>query len=103
MQKLHRRYYPYFWSGISPLEPQKSKDINNLHPAFKLKRIIEYASFPDLLKYPFSEFKDHIDEIDIDKFWPRGGKREKLIRELLPYVKDSDSWEELFKKYINHE
>ena len=94
-------YHKYFWD-VSPLYPQKEKDINRLPPAYKLKRIIEYASFPNLIQYPFSEFKDHIDEIDIDKFWPRGSKREKLIRELLPYLKGSDSWEELFKKYIDH-
>jgi len=98
---MRKIYHKYFWD-VSPLYPQKEKDINRLSPAYKLKRIIEYASFPNFIQYPFSEFKDHIDEIDIDKFWQQG-KREKLIRELLPYVKDSDSWEELFKKYINHE
>ncbi len=46
----------YFWDGASGMSEE-----------FKLKRMLEYASFPDLLSYPLENLKKYISVIDVDK------------------------------------
>jgi len=55
--------------------------------------MIEYASFPDLIKYPFDEVKKYINRLNPDRLWT-GEERRKFIRLLLPYIEKSESWEE---------
>jgi len=86
---MHERYNKYFWDGKEGWSPD-----------YQLRRIIEYASFPDLIKYPFEEVKLHIDKINLDKLWT-GNKRKMLMIYLKPYIKHSDSWEEAIKKMMD--
>ena len=86
MLEIHKKY---FWDGTG-----------NISPEFILRRIIEYASFADLLKYPFEGVKEYIHFLNVDKF-RTGEKRKQLIKELLPYIDNSYSWEEAFEKLIN--
>ena len=46
----------YFWDGSE-----------NLSTRFKVRRMIEYASFPDMINFPFEEFKEGIEKIDLEK------------------------------------
>ncbi|MCP4158019.1 MAG: hypothetical protein GY757_60485, partial [bacterium] len=46
----------YFWDNT-----QGASD------AFKLKRLFEYASFPDLLKIPFDYVKTHFQGVDLNR------------------------------------
>jgi len=46
----------YFWDNT-----EKANDI------FKLRRIFEYASFPDLIKTPFDLIRKNIDAIELKK------------------------------------
>jgi hypothetical protein len=79
---MHSALDKYFWDGKEGLSGE-----------FKLRRIIEYASFPDLIKYPFDEVKKYINRINPDKLWT-GEERKRFIRLIMPYVEKSDSWEE---------
>jgi len=78
----------YFWDGK-----------NNLSKRFILRRTLEYAHFPDLLRSPYDLIKDHIDEIDIDKL-RTDPKRILFIKMILPYIKSSSSWEEAIEKAL---
>lgn len=84
-------FHKYFWD---------TQDKEKFSSIYKLQRIIEYASFPDLIKYPFAEFKQYIYHLDIDKLWT-GEKRKNFIKSLLPFIKNANNWDELFKQYIN--
>ncbi len=72
----------YFWDGKEGFSGE-----------FKLRRMIEYASFPDLIKYPFDEVKKYIKHLNPDRL-QTGEERKRFIRLLLPYIEESDSWEE---------
>jgi hypothetical protein len=85
MQKIHSKY---FWNGIE-----------NTSQTYRLRRIIEYAWFPDILRYPYSEFQEHIHEIDLSKL-RTSEKRIRLFRALLPYFERCNSWDELFDRFI---
>jgi hypothetical protein len=85
MQKIPDKY---FWDGK-----------NNLSEPFILKRILEYAHFPDLLKSSYGLLKDHIDEIDIDKL-RTSPKRILFIKMILPHIKTSSGWEEAIDKAL---
>jgi len=85
MQKILDKY---FWDGK-----------NNLSESFILKRILEYAHFPDLLRSSYDLLKDHIDEIDLDKL-RTSPKRILFIKMILPYIKTSSGWEEAIDKSL---
>ena len=80
---MHEALNKYFWDGIEGYSEK-----------FKLRRIIEYASFPDLLKYPFDKVQKYLPELNIDKF-RTGEKRKKFIKIILLHLSDFDSWEEI--------
>ncbi|VEN74926.1 conserved hypothetical protein [Candidatus Desulfarcum epimagneticum] len=85
----HKRLNKYFWDGQTHLtEP------------FRLRRIIEYASFPDLLLYPFDDLKRNISSIDIEKL-RTSEKRKEFIKILRPFIHSSDDWEEAVMKMTN--
>jgi len=67
---------------------------NNCSDKFKLIRLFEYASFPDLLKISFELVKKHILEIDINKL-----RTSESRKKFLQYIKENfskyNSWEEI--------
>jgi len=79
----------YFWDG----------NIDSFSPQFRLSRVIEYASFPDLLRYPFEEVKRVIDHISIEHLRV-GESRKKFLSYMKPYVQMSDSWDEAIGRYV---
>jgi hypothetical protein len=71
----------------------------NSSEVYKLKRIFEYASFPDLIKIPFKLVKKYIGEIDLKNLRTSNCRIEflKLIKQK---CQKSDSWEAaIFKDY----
>ena len=87
-QQLHKKLNKYFWDGQS-----------NISDSFILRRIIEYASFPDLLLYPFDLFKNHISLIHIEGL-RTCEKRKEFIKLLLPYIEHSETWDEAVMKML---
>ena len=79
----------YFWDGKT-----------NLSESFKLRRIIEYASFPDLLTYPFENAKRYIADIDIQGL-RADEKRKEFMKRLKPHIEKSESWENAIWKMID--
>lgn len=80
----------YFWDGK-----------NNLSEPFILKRVLEYAHFPDLLRSSYDLLKEHIDKIDLDKL-RTSPKRILFIKMILPHIKTSTDWEEAIDKALNY-
>lgn len=80
----------YFWDGAS----------DSFSEEFQLKRLIEYASFPDLLKTPFDLVLRNIDKIDLSKL-KTNKSRIELLSLLKYYITRSDSWDEAIKEYVN--
>ena len=79
----------YFWD--SPIE--------TFLPKFRLMRILEYASFPDLFSYPFDDFKTLLAKIELDSF--RIPESRKILLECIrPFLADSSSLEEAIKRYV---
>ena len=78
----------YFWDGSE-----------NLSTRFKLRRMIEYASFPDMINFPFEEFKEGIEKIDLEKL-RTSENRKRFIIMAKPHIAGSQSWEEIVEKMI---
>jgi hypothetical protein len=81
----------YFWDGSE-----------NLSTRFKVQRMIEYASFPDMINFPFKLFQEGIDGIDLDKL-RTAEKRKRFIIMAKTYIAGSQSWEEIVEKMITQE
>jgi hypothetical protein len=79
----------YFWDGEE-----------NVSGTYRLKRILEYASFPDLIAYPFGELKKYLQNIPIDKL-RTSQKRKDFIKLIMPFVSQAENWDDVFKKIIN--
>jgi len=90
---MQEMFYKFFWSG---------KNIDELSAKERLTRIVEYADFPHLIHYPYLEFKENIFLLNIDKLWT-DEVRKKFIKAILPYVKFSNSWDELLKSFIQNQ
>ena len=78
----------YFWDG----------DIN-LSEEYKLKRILEYASFPDLITYPVEDLKKYLPTINIDGLRTTE-KRKKFIKLIMPFLSDSQTWDDIINRLI---
>jgi hypothetical protein len=78
----------YFWDGSE-----------NLSTSFKVQRIIEYGSFPDMINFPFKEFQEGIKNIDIEKL-RTSEKRKRFMIVAKPHIADSQNWEEIVEKMI---
>jgi hypothetical protein len=78
----------YFWDGSE-----------NLSTRFKVQRMIEYASFPDMINFPFREFQQGIEKIDLEKL-RTSEKRKRFIIMAKPHIVGSQSWEEIVEKMI---
>jgi hypothetical protein len=74
--------YKYFWDHT-----------RNASDLFKLKRLLEYASFPDLLKIPFEIIKSNIHLIDVETLRTSGTRR-RFVKELQNYIHSSSDWDE---------
>lgn len=72
----------YFWDHT-----QSASDF------FKLKRLLEYASFPDLLLIPFEFLKSNIKRIDAEKLRTSQTRR-RFVREIQNYIDASGNWDE---------
>ncbi len=79
----------YFWDGEQ-----------NISETYRLKRILEYASFPDLITDPFGELNKHLQNIPIDKL-RTSQKRKDFIKLIMSFVSQAENWDDVFKKIIN--
>lgn len=72
----------YFWDHT-----------NNTSTLFKLKRLLEYANFSDLIKVPFKDIKENLKEIDIERL--RVSEIRKMFIKKLQLVEPNCStWDE---------
>lgn len=78
----------YFWDGV-----------DNTTTHFKVQRMIEYASFQDMILFPFKEFQEGIADIDPEKL-RTSEKRKRFIETAKPYIAGSRNWEEIIEKMI---
>lgn len=83
-----KQYDKYFWDGKT-----------GWSDGFIFRRIIEYASFEDLIQYPFSEVKLNIDTFQLEKL-RTGQKRKDFMMFLKQYIHSSNSWEEAIQKML---
>ena len=86
---MQKKYDKYFWDGKS-----------GWSDSFILQRIIEYATFEDLVQYPYNEVKMHINALQLDKI-RTGSRRKQFIIYLKPYILVSNSWEEAIEKMLD--
>jgi len=86
MLTIDSRLEKYFWDGT-----------DNITEAYFVRRIIEYGTFPDMLKIPFSVFVKEISELNIQKL-RTSEKRKQFLTLLLPYLDNTVSWKELIYK-----
>jgi hypothetical protein len=82
---MHERFNKYFWDGGSDC----------CSGPYKLRRIIEYASFPDLIMYPFEEVKLYLSQIDLEHVRTSQSRIEfmQLVKEKEGSV---DTWDDIF-------
>lgn len=80
------RFKRYFWDHTE-----------NASGPFKLRRLIEYASFPDLIHIPFDFIKENIDKIDISRL-RTSEKRIQFMQRIKKFVPDSTTWDEAIYK-----
>jgi len=84
-----KKFKKYFWDG----------NIDSFSPQFRVSRIFEYASFPDLIKYPIDEVKREVGKIAIEQLRV-GESRKKFLLTIKPYLQISGSWDEAIKRYV---
>lgn len=85
---MQNRFHKYFWDGDQHLSEQ-----------FKLRRILEYASFPDLIAYPFEDMKKYLPDMHLDRL-RTSEKRKGFLKVIVPFLSDSNDWDEVFDKLI---
>ncbi|HOW52391.1 MAG TPA: hypothetical protein PLV42_10155 [bacterium] len=78
----------YFWDGTG-----------NLSDRFKLQRLLEYASFPDMLKIPWDLVVREIENIPVDKL-RTSDNRKRFLRYLFPHIATSSSWIEAIRRMM---
>lgn len=79
----------YFWDGKE-----------NTSGAYRLRRMLEYASFPDLIAYPFEELRKYLDTIQVDRL-RTSEKRKAFIKLIQPLVPQSESWDDVFDRILD--
>jgi hypothetical protein len=79
----------YFWDGTQ-----------NLSDEFIIRRMLEYAILPDIIKLPFDDVKNYLLQANIDRFWCNE-KRKRMYKVLLPYLVKSNTWQEAIDKMID--
>ena len=68
----------------------------NSSPSFKTIRLLEYASFPDLLKVPFEQIREEISHTDLERL-RTGARRKAFLGRLKLYAPSLDSWDDALK------
>ena len=86
MLRIDKRLEKYFWDGK-----------RNISDTYFVKRVIEYGTFPDMLKIPFSIFAKEINKIDVSRI-RASEKRKKFLKLLLPHLENAGSWKEIIYK-----
>lgn len=79
----------YFWDGEAILSG-----------AYKLRRMFEYASFPDLIHYPVEEIKKYLSHIDIDSL-RTSEKRRRFIKLIVPFLPEVQSWDDIVNRLLH--
>lgn len=87
---MRKELKKYFWDGL-----------DNISQKFILKRILEYASFPDMIKLDYDILSENIGNINLDRL-RTDIKRILFIKTLLPYIPESSSWEECIEKMLRN-
>lgn len=72
----------YFWDHTE-----------NASDTFKLRRLIEYASFPDLIKLPFDFVKTNLNGIDISRL-RTSQTRVRFIERMKGVIDDCRTWDD---------
>lgn len=85
---MQKRFHKYFWDGDQ-----------NLSDEFRLKRILEYASFPDLIAYPFEHVKKYLPDLNIDRLRTTE-KRIGFLNVIRPFLANSNNWDDVFDNLI---
>jgi len=67
---------------------------------FALRRMLEYAAFPDILRIPFDKLKDGLLQIDLGSL-RTDEHRIEFIRVILPHLKAATSLEEAVYKMVD--
>jgi len=57
------------------------------------------ANHPDMINFPFKEFQEGIEQINLEKL-RTSEKRKRFITMARPYISTSNSWEEIVEKMI---
>ncbi|MFQ5706649.1 MAG: hypothetical protein ACE5HO_04320 [bacterium] len=78
----------YFWDGEL-----------NMSGEYKLRRILEYASFPDLIAYPIEDVKRYLPAIEIAAL-RTNQKRKTFLKLIKPLLPESQSWDDLIPRLI---
>jgi hypothetical protein len=72
----------YFWDHME-----------NASDTFILRRLIEYASFPDLLKIPFGFVKTNLNHIDTSRL-RTAQTRIRFIERMKAVIEDCNTWDD---------
>jgi len=86
---MQERFNKYFWDGGADC----------CSGAYKLRRIIEYASFPDLIEYPFTEVKQYLSQIDLQSL-RTSQSRVEFMQLVLEKENQVDGWDEIMNNAI---
>lgn len=84
---MHAAFRKYFWDGEG-----------NISPDFALRRILEYAAFPDLLKLP-QDMVRRIADLDPDRL-RTSAKRIALLKALRPHLAEAVSFEDAVMRLL---
>lgn len=85
---MQKNLAKYFWDGQT-----------NISGTYKLRRILEYASFPDMISYPFEDVKKYLPFIKIEKL-RTSSKRIDFLKAIKPNIPQSKTWDEAIEKII---
>ena len=61
--------------------------------SFNIRRLLEYTSFPDLIKVPFVQVKKELPHIDLEKL-RTGEKRIALLKKIRDCAYSVDTWDD---------
>ena len=86
---------------VTSISNKKRKRISEIkwEDEFKLIRILEYASFPDLIAYPFENMKKYLPDLNIDRL-RTSENRIGFLKVIRPFLVNSSNWDEVFDNLI---
>lgn len=86
MQEIRDRL---FWDGSPETFSREAR----------VKRLFEYGSFPEIVRYPFEEIQTSLRSIQINLL-RTSESRKKMLMYLKPYLLNSKSWSAALTSYI---